>query len=591
MTDISKDFDAAIETSAKKASETLTGTLLNLAKEQIPKVKIRLKTGFKEISKHQYEKCSRVKTLLYRHDPVHLLKIYVPTKFETRQTHENMSDINLIENASTGNRRYIITGLAGSGKSIFTKFLCLELIKRQNIFPIFIELRDLNDEHEPSILHLIQKRFSSVTGDFTLSQLQYGLRQGVFFLILDAFDELNLNIRPKIEREILEISETYIKCGLVVSARPSPVFDSWPNFSEATVLPLSEHSVAELITKLEFDHIIKEKFLTRLPELFSTHSEFLSNPLLATMMLLTFDQFGDVPNKIHIFYEQAFLTLFYTHDALKSAFVRQSYSKLPVDDFRRYMSAFCYITYLDEAFVFDRESLSKYAKMAKSIEQINVDESLWLKDLTDSLCLLVVDGDSISFAHRSFQEYFAALFFVHNEIADEDIIDELFLRIPDDVCSLVFSLDKNKMETDYIIPILQRFIQKAGAINIIEDPGSYLYILCDECSFDTKWEMLSWEGTKISDSFIIIDRIFGLYYGPIADMLLVLDVPVTFHSREEAPVTFHSREEANDLLKKTNFPSSLKNFQKEVVDLLKTIQENHENKRNLLSEIVLKRKG
>jgi hypothetical protein len=28
------------------------------------------------------------------------------------------------------------------------------------------------------------------------------------------------------------------------------------------------------------------------------------------MMLLTFDQFADIPEKIHLFYEQAFETLF-----------------------------------------------------------------------------------------------------------------------------------------------------------------------------------------------------------------------------------------------------------------------------------------
>ena len=122
MTDISKHIDAAIETSAKKASETLASTLLNLAKEQFQNAKIRLKVGFEKISKHQYEKCSRIKTLLYRHEPVNLLKSYVPTSFQTRQNLDHMSDINLIDKASTRNR-YIITGLAGSGKSVFMKFL------------------------------------------------------------------------------------------------------------------------------------------------------------------------------------------------------------------------------------------------------------------------------------------------------------------------------------------------------------------------------------------------------------------------------------------------------------------------------------
>jgi hypothetical protein len=239
MTDFSKDIDAAIETSAKTVSETLTGTLLDVAKGQIEKARIRWKVGFEKISRHQYEKCARVKTLLYRHEPAHLLKLYVPTTFLGKQKKAGIRDGELIASA-IASKRYIITGLAGSGKSIFMKFLCLQLINDKSAFPIFVELRDLNDESEPSILNLIVKRFTAVTGDFTLSKLQYALRSGVFFLILDAFDELNIALRAIVEKEILEISQTYLKCGVVVSARPNPLFDAWPNFSEATVQPLSQ---------------------------------------------------------------------------------------------------------------------------------------------------------------------------------------------------------------------------------------------------------------------------------------------------------------------------------------------------------------
>jgi hypothetical protein len=49
---------------AKEVSDTITGTVLNFAKDEIQKVKVRWKTGFKEIAKNQYEKCSRVKTLV-----------------------------------------------------------------------------------------------------------------------------------------------------------------------------------------------------------------------------------------------------------------------------------------------------------------------------------------------------------------------------------------------------------------------------------------------------------------------------------------------------------------------------------------------
>jgi hypothetical protein len=75
MVDIFKDVDAAIESSAKKASETLTGTILNFTKGQSHKAKVHFEMGFEDISKQQYEKFSRTKMLLNHHKPADLLKL------------------------------------------------------------------------------------------------------------------------------------------------------------------------------------------------------------------------------------------------------------------------------------------------------------------------------------------------------------------------------------------------------------------------------------------------------------------------------------------------------------------------------------
>ena len=597
MTDISKDIDAAIETSAKKASETLTGTFLNLAKEHIQKTKVRLKAGFEELSKHQYKKCSRVKTLLYRHEPAELLELYVPTTFHFGNKRTETTDTKLIEKALQG-ERYIVDGVAGSGKSVFMKFICLELIRKKDTFPIFIELRELNDEQNPSIMAFITKRFNEITGSFTLEQVQYGLRFGTFFLILDGFDELNFSIRDKVEREILSISQDYLKCGVVVSARKSIVFESWQNFTEGTVLPLTKQSIKTLISKLEFYTVIKQKFISRLNELYNTHKTFLSNPLLATMMLLTFEQFADIPNKIHIFYEQAFQTLFYKHDALKSAFRRDSYCKLPMDDFRRLLSAFCFITYIDEIFLFDRESLIKYAQKAKSYEMIELDENLWLKDLTESLCLLVLDGDSTSFAHRSFQEYFAAWFYTQNDIAERQVVNSLFERKTDSVVSLAFALNKEKVEMSYIVPKLSEAEKNFKFIDIETNPAFYL----KGCSYMirlTKDGTPEIQGARTNDWVNAIYRIFGLY-GIKTPINKLFDERSIKEIMYKSPEVVAARKIANyfelrlkdsdyDLLIDTQIHNFLREVQRIVTELLETIHKTHENKKTLLSEIIMKK--
>ena len=64
--------------------------------------------------------------------------------------------------------------------------------------------------------------------------------------------------------------------------------------------------------------IFQQKFIDNVKKhLYDKHKSFLSNPLLTTMMLLTFDQFAEIPEKMFLFYEQAFDTLFLKHDATK----------------------------------------------------------------------------------------------------------------------------------------------------------------------------------------------------------------------------------------------------------------------------------
>jgi hypothetical protein len=63
-------------------------------------------------------------------------------------------------------------------------------------------------------------------------------------------------------------------------------------------------------------------------------------------MLLTFDSYAQIPDKLYIFYSNAFETMFFKHDATKSGFKRQLKSDLSFDDFKNVFSIFCFHTYM-----------------------------------------------------------------------------------------------------------------------------------------------------------------------------------------------------------------------------------------------------
>ena len=123
----------------------------------------------------------------------------------------------------------------------------------------------------------------------------------------------------------------------------------------------------------------ERKFLcSHKKDLWRKHESFLSSPLLATMMLMTFSQFADIPNKVHLFYDQAFDTLFYKHDAVKELYQRKMYTNLTGDIFRKFFSLFCLVSYYDQIFEFSDEEVRKYIKKGIEIDGGSVDVDLFL---------------------------------------------------------------------------------------------------------------------------------------------------------------------------------------------------------------------
>jgi hypothetical protein len=164
---------------------------------------------------------------------------------------------------------------------------------------------------------------------------------------LDGLDEVDYDFRPQLEKQIIELQENNRNLTIVISSRPDGRFTSWAQFPLYAVEALSEKDLIKLISKIPYDKDVKKEFSEQIKSgLFTRHSSFLSKPLLATMMLLTFDQFAQIPDKIHIFYEQAFETLFFRHDMSKqAAFQRKRHTSLAIIEFRNTLSSFCIINF------------------------------------------------------------------------------------------------------------------------------------------------------------------------------------------------------------------------------------------------------
>ena len=207
--------------------------------------------------------------------------------------------------------------------------------------------------------------------------------------------------------------------------------------------------------------------------LYSSHQEFASNPLLLTIMLMTYTNYGDIPAKMHAFYAKAYDTMARAHDKTKDSFQRVLYTKLDPERFADYFAAFCARTFVKEQIEFTRDEFAQYMK--KAIAEIPREEddegatltaSAFLRDLTDNMCIMYREGERYHFIHRSFQEYFAAVYFMK----DEDLLLKVGEHFEENgglfcrrVLDMMFEMNADRVERKIFHPYLRKLFVGCGA--------------------------------------------------------------------------------------------------------------------------------
>ena len=225
-------------------------------------------------------------------------------------------------------------------------------------------------------------------------------------------------------------------------------------------LPFDREQTVSLAKKLPFDEEVKGRFVDALEkDLYDKHESFASNPLLLSIMLLTYQEYAEIPDKLHLFYANAFETLFFKHDATKAGFRREFRSGLGFEEFRKVFSYFCYSTYLKGKFEFTRDELMEaLGKLSASV--LHFDPNAYIYDLVNCVCLLYPEGIYFRFAHRSFQEYFIALFL--KELSDERmkkyglklIKANLDNSFHDYIFCMFYDMAGDRFEANILLPLL-----------------------------------------------------------------------------------------------------------------------------------------
>lgn len=448
--------------------------------------KVKIKETFSIYLERSYERLSVMKTLLYRTKPVRLSEIYVRSSLSINNEETNIDD-NELGSFILNKKRVVVSGIAGLGKSVLCKSIFLEMVnKAYGVYPIFIELRELKNRLDLSLLGYICEEISSINNNITIRHLEQLIEKGNILLILDGFDEIDFDIRDRYTREILELSRKYKNINLLISSRPDECFSSWAGFHELFINQLNKDQAIELIGKLNYDNGVRTKFIHKINnELYDTHTSFIGNPLLLTMMLMTFQEFAEIPKKIHLFYEQAFQTLFLKHDSLKESYSRKTKSSMDINEFKKVFSYFCLETHVNKQINFKEDKAKSILdKAIKHFNKNGIKSNDILYDLMNNLCVIHKDGLSLTFTHRSFQEYFTALYIKDCPYPNKiyKLIDKVVLSNQSNICTMLYDMNPNLLENMWIKPKLEELLSDDDVLDMqqkeykVKEVISYIYI-------------------------------------------------------------------------------------------------------------------
>lgn len=462
-----------VEDSAKNAWNKIKKFFRDLdAKDSI-----RYKTAYEKYLINTEQKVSKIKTIIYRRAPKDLYSFYECIGVLYNGNTINTENINnLLE---IGNK-IIVTGTGGIGKSILFKHLFLNTVAETEYIPVLIELRSFNihDVKDISIYTAIYKCL--VDNGFELSEeyFEYSLREGAYIIFFDGYDEVNRDKTEKITSGIKALSEKYGENKFFISSRPSEEFIGWNDFCEVETLKLNKQQALNLVKKLEFDEVVKDTFYKELDRtLYDKYESFASNPLLLNIMLLTFQKHASIPERLNDFYDEAFVTLFNVHDATKDSYVRDIRSGLGCEDFKLVFSYICFKSYFNGEFQFSESRIRFYIQQAKEkFDRFNFTVENFQEDLTQSVCMLVKEGGTYRFSHRSFQEYFAAWYTC--KLVD-DVQAKLLLNwiqesdsvFSDSYFTMLFDLQSEKVNKIILCPILKEvkklYLQYGFSIDLL----------------------------------------------------------------------------------------------------------------------------
>ena len=409
---------------------------------------------------------ARIMAYLKYLKPEYAEAIETITSVKARMDDANQLKIGLLS------RYVIITGPGGIGKSMFLKHLLLEATEKKTpggFIPVFTSLKEFTPDY-PDIESCIYKENEGLLC-VSFEKFKNDLKKGGFLLLLDGLDEVSYQNMVEFDKYLEKFIIDNPNNQIVMSSRPYTDFVSYKRFTVLKLLPLRTEQSIELIEKIPAsvgNRKARQDFISRIKNSeFDKHKDFISNPLLLTIMFMTFEQYGRIADRIHVFYNDAFQTMYWKHDRDNNHNLERKYKTgFDCDTFAEYLSEFCARSYFEDKFIFTWNEINRIYQSLSLNKNVKEKHSTkdFVDDLADNLCLMYRTNDGYDFYHRSFQEYFCALYF-SNDKTDSQLSSFASLysdmrskKKGDQTFGMLYDMIPVRIEASVLLPFLQNLL-------------------------------------------------------------------------------------------------------------------------------------
>lgn len=300
----------------------------------------------------------------------------------------------------------LIQGIAGQGKSILLRYICINELNNGQYIPLFIELRKVSTESP--LIKRIEIAFVSLGLKVSDGLFKHLADSGRILLLLDAFDEIPDEIKSNVITEIEDLACVYQNLKIILTSRPYQHIQMSNHFNVVTLDNLKQNEYMNVIRKLAGGQAWAGKLIDHI-ETKATHiKELLCTPLMVTLLILSYKSYQKLPSRLSEFYDNMFQTLLQRHDGTKPGFTRQRSCALDDHQYRQAFESLCILAKKRRMQSFTQMQMYEVAKSAIEHCGFHISPLSFVNDIVRITCLINKDGEEYRFIHKTVQEYYTA---------------------------------------------------------------------------------------------------------------------------------------------------------------------------------------